>query len=152
MKCSPAGAELLLAQIKAQVSGSYTPPRVGRRGGRQGAKSSLNSREQTRCFKVQKYFLIVKYESTFLLASTNCVGPENQSIFNRTSRTDCPFGKLTENNRDNIYIQARPSYRPGHISQSAMRIHQEKPPFPTEAIWTFSKPLRFMCPEALFRQ
>lgn len=99
--CSPkytTGAELLLAQIKAQVSGSCTPPRVGWTDG-----SSLKSREQTWCFKVQKYFLIVKYENIFLLASTNCVGPENQSIL-RISRIDCRLGELTENIRENICI------------------------------------------------
>jgi len=34
MKCSPIEAELLLAQVKGQVSGFCTPPKVRRRGGR----------------------------------------------------------------------------------------------------------------------
>lgn len=151
MKCSPSEAEFFLAQIKAQVSNSCTPPRVGRRGGRQGGKSSLNSKEQTQCFRMQKYFLIVKYENIFLLARTKYIGPENQFMLSRTLMTNCPLTKLTENNRQNTYIQARPCYWPGRISRSVTRINQEKSRFPTEAIWSLSKPLRFMCPKALSR-
>lgn len=67
-----------------------------------------------------------------------------------TSRTDCPLGKLIENSREYLHL-GQPSYCPAHIRQSAMRTHQWKLPFPTRAIWTLSKPLRFMLPEALFR-
>lgn len=67
----PDGAVLLLAQIKAEDSGSCTPPTVGREGEGRKLKDSLKSREQTQCFTAQIYFLIVKYENIFPLASAN---------------------------------------------------------------------------------
>lgn len=92
----PDGAELLLAQIKAQDSGSCTPPTVGREEEGRKLKDSLKSREQTKCVTLQIYFLIVKYENIFPLASANGFEPENHSILNSTSRTACPLGKITE--------------------------------------------------------
>lgn len=67
----------------------------------------------------------------------NVLALKTSSCLTLTSRTDCPLGKLIENNREYLHL-GRPSYCPAHISHSAMRIHQWRLPFPTRAIWTLS--------------
>lgn len=71
-------------------------------------KDSLKSREQTKCVTLQIYFLIVKYENTFPLASANGFEPENHSILNSTSRTACPLGKITEKKKKERIFTSRP--------------------------------------------